>query len=138
MALRAFGRRQLSGGIDSVSANAIQGALSRRFNQLRQKQGADFARRGLGRSTIAARAQGETFGQEREALTNAFTAQQFARQSRGANILGGFQVQDLAQDQARAQTIGNIIQLGTTIGAPFLDDFLRRRKASQPQGGGII
>ena len=137
--LRAFGRQDLSGQIDPVSANAIEGALSRRFNQLRQIQGADFARRGLRRSTIAAGALGRTTDLERRALTETFAAQQFARQSRGANILGGFQAQDLAQRQANAQQVGVIFDLATTLGAPLLDDFLKRRRASQPQReGGIL
>jgi hypothetical protein len=113
--LQAFGRKQLSGAIDPVSANAIQGALSRRFNQLRAQQGAGLSRRGLRRSTIANRELGKTFDLERQALTDAFARQQFSRQQLGANILSGQQNRSDIQSQQNADVIGEIAFLAASL-----------------------
>lgn len=113
--LEAFGRKNLSGAIDPVSANAIEGALSRRFNQLRAQQGAGLSRRGLRRSTIANRELGKTFDLERQALTDAFARQQFSRQQLGANILGGQQNRSDIQSQQNADVIGDIAFLAASL-----------------------
>ena len=98
-----FAQQSLAGQVDPVAQNALIASLNRQV-------GSDFARRGLGNSTIAGSAVASATAQ---ALAN----QQLARQQLGAQLTqsqivrGDVQQQQrLAQAQQRQAMLGDILQ----------------------------
>lgn len=71
------------GQLDDETVAQIEGTIARRYEMLRRSQGADFARRGVGKSSFAARKMADTFNAERESLAAALTGETERRQAIG-------------------------------------------------------
>ena len=90
------------GELDDETVAQIEGTIARRYAILRREQGADFARRGVGRSSFAARQIADTFNAERESLANALTTETQRRQAIG------FGMSDAAAAERGAQVEAGI------------------------------
>lgn len=90
------------GELDDETVARIEGTIARRYAILRREQGADFARRGVSKSSFAARQIGDIFNAERESLANALTTETQRRQAIG------FGMSDAAAAERGAQVESGI------------------------------
>lgn len=94
------------GELDDETVAQIEGTIARRYGQLRRHQGADFARRGVSKSTFAGRKMADTFNAERESLAAALTGETERRQAIGFGM-------------SDAASAGRAEQVQAGIGAAF-------------------
>lgn len=94
------------GRLDDQTVANIESTIARRYNMLRSQQSADFARRGVDKSSFAMRQIADTNNAERQTLAEALTGEVERRQAIGFGL----------SDQASAQRAQEV---ASGIGALF-------------------
>ena len=87
------------GKLDDQTVANIESTIARRYNMLRSQQSADFARRGVDKSSFAMRQIADTTNAERQSLAEAITGEVERRQAIGFGLseqAGAQRAQDVA------------------------------------------
>ena len=106
--MQELARRYARGEISPEQEQAIVSALATRYDQIRETQGADLARRGMLESSMAGRVMAETYQNEQDALAQALVNASMQRQQMGMEMLAqqqGLQQQGYA---AAANVLGTL------------------------------
>lgn len=125
-------REMLAGGIPDHTANALNRQIGNRFNQLRRRQGASAARRGVNRGSIGQRLQSDIYASERNAITDAYANNELARQRLGLGILSQADQSKLSRQALGGQHLAGISDLDRSyqaLGFSVLSDADRLRMA---------